>query len=243
MGSDLCVQAEKFHSGYLSVRSARILSFIINDSFIIINMDRSHSGLPSFPRNLLAMTNAEQWVLVAHLVRPQGRNGELLAEILTDFPERFAERHHLILLHPEDKTPPRPVTLEEHWLHKGRIVLKFAGIDSISDAETLRGLDVAIPREQRAPLEEDAVYIDDLIGCHIIDIGGEDPQDIGPITGVDRDTTSTPLLVLQSANRKEELLIPFAKAWLRKVDIESKRIEMSLPEGLLTINAPLSTEE
>jgi 16S rRNA processing protein RimM len=189
------------------------------------------------------MTNTEQWVLVAHLVRPQGRNGELLAEILTDFPERFAERHHLVLLHPEDKTPPREVTLEEHWLHKGRIVLKFAGIDSISDAETLRGLDVAIPREQRAPLEDDAVYIDDLIGCHIIDVSGNAPHDIGPIFTVDREITSAPLLVLRPPTNNGELLIPFAKAWLRKVDIENKRIEMSLPEGLLTINAPVSAEE
>lgn len=189
------------------------------------------------------MTNREEWVLIAHLVRPQGRNGELLAEILTDFPERFAERRNLVLLHPDDKTPPRPAILEEHWLHKGRVVLKFAGIDSISDAETLRGLDVAIPRAQRAPLEEDAVYIDDLIGCHIIDVSGGTTRDLGPIISVDRDITSTPLLVLQPSTGKEEVLIPFARAWLRKVDIESKRIEMSLPEGLLTINEPFSSEE
>src|SRR5580698_738193 len=189
------------------------------------------------------MTNSEPWVLVARLVRPQGRTGELLAEILTDFPERFTERRSLVLLHPEGKTPPRPVTLDDYWLHKGRVVLKFSGIDSITDAEALRGLDVAIPREQHAPLEDDAVYIDDLIGCHIIDVSGGTTRDLGPIISVDRDITSTPLLVLQSSTRKEELLIPFAKAWLRKVDIESKRIEMLLPEGLLTINEPLRSEE
>jgi 16S rRNA processing protein RimM len=191
------------------------------------------------------VTNAEPWVLVAHLVRPQGRNGELLAEILTDFPERFAERRHLVLLHPDGKTPPRPVLLDEHWLHKGRIVFKFAGVDSITEAETLRGLDVAIPREQRAPLEDDAVYIDDLIGCHIIDVSSGNSRDIGSVVSVDRDITSTPLLVLHltgPATSKEELLIPFAKAWLRKVDIENKRIEMSLPEGLLTINASVPGE-
>jgi 16S rRNA processing protein RimM len=193
------------------------------------------------------MTNSEPWVLVARLVRPQGRTGELLAEILTDFPERFTERRSLVLLHPEGKTPPRPVTLDDYWLHKGRVVLKFSGIDSITDAEALRGLDVAIPREQRAPLEDDAVYIDDLIGCHIIDVSGPDAHDIGPIVNVDRDITSTPLLVVHAPTEhdpteKDELLIPFAKAWLRHVDIENKRIEMLLPEGLLTINAPLSVE-
>ena len=191
------------------------------------------------------MTAAEQnsdWVLVAHLVRSQGRNGELLADILTDFPERFAERTQLTLLDPDGKIPPRPVTLEDHWLHKGRIVLKFSGIDSISDAETLRGLNVAIDRSQRAPLDDDGVYIDDLVGCHIIDLGNGG-RDIGAITDVDRDTTSTALLVVGTPGSKDEVLIPFAKAWLKKIDLEQKRIEMSLPEGLLTINAPLTKEE
>ncbi|WP_158748343.1 ribosome maturation factor RimM [Acidobacterium sp. S8] len=182
------------------------------------------------------------WILVARLIRPQGRNGELLADILTDFPERFAERSSLTLLHSNGKTPPRTVTLENHWLHKGRIVLKFAGIDSISDAETLRGLDVAIARSQRAPLEEDAVYIDDLIGCHVIDLS-QGNRDIGAVTDVDRDTTSTPLLVIGKTGSKDEVLIPFAKAWLHKIDLDQKRLEMSLPNGLLTINAPLTSEE
>jgi 16S rRNA processing protein RimM len=187
------------------------------------------------------MTNTEPWVIIAHLVRPQGRDGELIADILTDFPERFAERRHLVLLSPDGTS--RPIELEDHWLHKGRVVLKFAGIDSISDADTLRGLDIAIPRDQRAPLEDDSVYIDDLIGCHIIDTGPANAGDIGPIVSVDREATSTPLFIVRTAGNKDELLIPFAKAYLKKVDVNEKRIEMALPEGLLTINAPGNNDE
>ena len=187
-------------------------------------------------------TSKESWVLIAHLVRPQGRDGELIADILTDFPERFAERRHLFLLSPDGKSS-RPIELQEHWQHKGRVVLKFAGIDSISDAETLRGYDVVVPRDQRAPLEDDSVYIDDLIGCHIIDIGPASAGDIGPIVNVDRETTSTPLLIVHAAGNKEELLIPFAKAYLRRIDLAGKRIEMTLPEGLLTINSPGNQED
>jgi 16S rRNA processing protein RimM len=182
------------------------------------------------------MADKDPWVLIAHLVRPQGRDGELIAEILTDFPERFAERRHLFLLS-GDGNSSRPIELEGHWLHKGRVVLKFAGINSISDAEALRGLDVAIPRDQRAPLEDDSVYIDDLIGCHIIDIGPAHTGDIGAIAGVNREITSTPLLIVDAAETNEEILIPFAKAYLRNINLAQKRIEMSLPEGLLTINA------
>jgi 16S rRNA processing protein RimM len=187
------------------------------------------------------MMETQPWVVIAHLVRPQGRSGELIAEILTDFPERFSERRHLFLLSPDGKSS-RPVELEAHWLHKGRIVFKFFGVNSISDAEALRGFDVAIPRDQRAPLEADSVYIEDLLGCHIIDIGPVNAGDIGPIAGVDRETTSTPLLVVHPAGSKEELLVPFAKAYLKKIDLEQKRIEMSLPEGLLTVNTPGMSE-
>jgi 16S rRNA processing protein RimM len=192
--------------------------------------------------NHFMTTSKDPWVLVAHLVRPQGRDGEIIADILTDFPERFSERRHLFLLSSDGKSS-RPIELEEHWLHKGRVVMKFAGINSISDADTLRGLDVAIPRDQRAPLEGDSIYIDDLIGCHIIDTGPANAGDIGAISTVDREITSTPLLIVKAKGSKEEILIPFAKAYLRKIDLEQKQIEMNLPEGLLTINAPGGSEE
>jgi 16S rRNA processing protein RimM len=185
------------------------------------------------------------WVLVAQLVRTQGRRGELLADLLTDFPERFAERKRLYLRKPagEPAAPSvREVRLESHWLHKGRIVLKFAGIDSISDAELLRGLDVAIPAVERAPLDDGSVYISDLIGCHVIDLRSNQ-RDAGEVVDVDRDTTATPLLVVRAPGQKDEVLIPFAKAFLRKVDLDAKRIEMELPEGLLELNSPLTPEE
>lgn len=181
----------------------------------------------------------ENRVLVAHLVRPWGRKGEMIADILTDFPERFAERRHLWLFSPNGKS--RAVELEGYRLHHGRVILKFAGIDSISDAEALRGYDVAIPHSQRAPLEDGSVYIDDLIGCHVYD-AGSGPRDIGVIVGVDRESTSTPLLIVRAQGGKEDLLIPFVKAWLHKIDLEQKRLEMSLPEGLLDINSPGNDE-
>src|SRR5690242_11204931 len=109
------------------------------------------------------------FVVVAHLVRAQGRHGELIAEILTDFPERFAGHPRVWLTPPDAISTPRETAIERHWMHKGRIVLKFAGIDSITDAEIYRGWDVAIPREERVPLTDDMIYIADLIGCHVID--------------------------------------------------------------------------
>jgi 16S rRNA processing protein RimM len=184
------------------------------------------------------MTSAG-WAIVARLVRPQGRHGEILGDLLTDFPELFAQRRLLYLVASETSpTPARELTLERHWLHKGRIVLKFTGVDSINDAEALRDLLVAIPASERAPLTGDAVYISDLIGCEVVDLAAASTP-VGRIADVDREAG---LLIVRPA-RGEEVLIPFAKAYLVAVDVAAKRIEMSLPGGLLDINAPITEEE
>jgi len=184
------------------------------------------------------MSTDGPWAILARLVRPQGRIGEILADILTDFPERFAERKRLFLVSSETSPGPvREVTLERHWLHKGRIVLKFAGVDSISDAEALRGLLVAVPASERAELTDGSVYIGDLIGCEVIDLNAAKP--VGVVAGVDREAG---LLQVKTPGG-EEALVPFAKEYLVRMDVAGKRIEMRLPEGLLNINAPMTDEE
>lgn len=183
--------------------------------------------------------DSDTWVWLAKIRRPQGRKGEVFAEILTDFPEKFAERKRLWLLRDVASTPPQPpreVELIAHWLHKGGVVLHFATIDSITAAETLAGLIVAIPREERAPLAEDEVYIGDLIGCTLFDATNPagSPVAVGIIEDVDRTAGPVPLLVVQSS--AGEVLIPFAKSYLRTLDLEGKRVEMALPEGLVELN-------
>lgn len=183
-----------------------------------------------------------QWVSLARIRRPQGRKGEILAEILTDFPEKFAERRRLWLLPPEgmvqdtEQGTSREVELVAHWLHKGGIVLHFAGVNSISDAEALAGMIVAIPRAERAALAEDEAYIGDLIGCALVDVAGGAAVRVGEIEGVDRSAGPVALLVVRSG-AGGEILIPFARSYLRKIDLEAKRVEMALPEGLVDLNA------
>jgi 16S rRNA processing protein RimM len=183
--------------------------------------------------------------VLAHLVRPQGRHGEILADILTDFPERFSERKRLFLIPAETaptsaakNLPPREISLEHHWLHKGRIVFKFAGVDSINDADGLRGMDVAIPVSERATLTDGAVYVSDLIGCEVVDLA-DASRNIGRAVDVDREAA---LLVVEDGSGGE-VLIPFVQAFVAKIDLEAKRIALRLPPGLLDINAPLSEEE
>ena len=179
---------------------------------------------------------AEQWVWLARIRRPQGRKGEVFADILTDFPEKFAERRRLWLLREEAAATAHEVTLGNHWLHKGGVVLHFSGIDSISDAETLNGLVVAIPLTERAALADDEVYVGDLIGCALVDVATAEPVEVGEIEDVDRTAGPVALLVVRGAGG--EVLVPFAKSYLRSIDLKGKRVEMALPEGLTDLNSP-----
>jgi 16S rRNA processing protein RimM len=183
-----------------------------------------------------AVTAPDAWVWLARIRRPQGRKGEVFAELLTDFPEKFAERKRLWLLGRAGLRPPREVELIAHWTHKDGIVLHFAGVDSISAAETLKELIVAIPRTERAALGEDEVYVGDLIGCSLVDVAGAAPVLVGEIEEVDR--TAGPVALLVVIGEAGEVLIPFAKSYLRKIDLEARRVEMALPEGLVELNAP-----
>jgi 16S rRNA processing protein RimM len=185
-----------------------------------------------------------QWVWLARIRRPQGRKGEVFADILTDFPEKFSERRRLWLVanpdSPRAKTSPSPreVELVGHWLYKGGIVLHFGISNSISDAETLAGLIVAIPFTDRAQLSDDEVYVGDLIGCTLFDVGGQKPVSVGVIEDVDRAAGPVALLVVNAAGSEDEILVPFAKSYMRAVDLPGKRVEMALPGGLIDLNAP-----
>jgi 16S rRNA processing protein RimM len=196
----------------------------------------------------------EPWVWLARIQRPQGRKGEVFAEILTDFPEKFTTRHKLWLLRDETHTPsvagpshsgtlisakpsappPREVELTNHWLHKGGIVLHFGGVDSISTAEELKGLIVAIPRAERAELGSGEAYVSDLVGCTLVDVAGANAAPIGMIEEVDRSAGPTALLVVRG--ERGEILVPFAKSYLRRMDLDVKRVEMALPKGLVDLN-------
>jgi 16S rRNA processing protein RimM len=223
--------------GWNSVSDAPKLS-AVGDS---MHSDAQAAGAEARP----AARATPAWVVVARLIRPHGRRGELIAEILTDFPERFHQRSRLFLIPPERiGSRPREVGLENFWFLRSRLVMKIQGIDSINDAEGLRGFTVAIPAAERAPLDAGSVYVSDLIGCRVVDLnrGG---ADVGAIIDVDRDSSSTELLVVRRGNGEggEDLQIPFVAEYVVRVDAAHRRLEMRLPEGLLEINAPMTEEE
>ena len=128
--------------------------------------------------------------------------------------------------------------IEDLWPHKGLLVLKFQGIDSMSDAELLIGSELQIPSAKRAQLEPGWNYISDLIGCVVLDRARE----IGRIEDVQFGAGEAPLLIVANgAGKKFE--VPFADAYLEGVDVGQRQVRMKLPDGMLEINAPVTAEE
>jgi 16S rRNA processing protein RimM len=177
----------------------------------------------------------DAWVAIARVLRPRGRRGEVVAEVLTDFPERFATTKRAFLENPE--TVPQPVEIAETWWHEGRLILRFAGVDSITQAERLRGRLLMIPQQERVALGENQYYVWQLIGCAVFCRGSRQP--LGEVTGIEPTGGVELLKVRRSgfeAARSGDLLIPFAHEICPEIDVGARRIVIDPPEGLLDLN-------
>jgi 16S rRNA processing protein RimM len=176
------------------------------------------------------------YITLARVVKTQGRYGEVAAEVHSDIPDRFMAGMKLAALGKENAR--RELEIEDLWPHKGLLVLKFVGVDSMSDAEELIGSELQVPRAQRAELEAGWTYVNDLVGCAVFDHGNE----VGRIEDVQFGAGEAPLLIVVNAAGKK-FDVPFAEAYLEKVDAVRREVRMNLPEGMLEINAPLTAEE
>lgn len=177
----------------------------------------------------------DQWLVVARVLRPRGRKGEVAAEVLTDFPERFATMRRAYL--EVSGGQPEPAEVAASWWHQGTLILHFSGVDSISKAERLRGRMVLIPRDERARLGRNQYYLWELVGCAVLRRGG-DP--VGTVIGVEV-TGGVDLLRVReegTARTAQDLLIPLAEEICTGIDVIARRIVIDPPEGLLDLNGP-----
>ncbi|HEY6189731.1 MAG TPA: ribosome maturation factor RimM [Pyrinomonadaceae bacterium] len=174
-----------------------------------------------------AASSDEELVAVARAVRTRGLRGEVVAELLTDFPERFEKLERLIAVAPGGER--RVLILEEHWFQRERIVLKFAGYDSVEAASALVGSEFAVPEAERVELPEDEFYDWELEGCVVETIEGER-------VGVVREMLKTggvEMLVVENDRADREHLIPLAEEICVEINVAEKLIRIDAPEGLL----------
>jgi 16S rRNA processing protein RimM len=172
-------------------------------------------------------------VTVARILRARGLRGEVAAEILTDFPERLPKLREVWLS--DGHNVPRLARVRRCWLSPsrgGQAVFHFAEIDTIEEAEKLRGLEIQIPIEERAKLSAGNYFVSDLVGCEIWEAGASLP--LGTVRDVQFAGGAAPLLAVDAPGG--EVLIPLASEFCPRIDVKSKRIDVSLPDGLLDLN-------
>ncbi len=199
------------------------------------------------------------WIAVARLMRPQGRRGELLTEPMTDLPDIFVEGRAFGLGNSQATQPIKTqMTLEESWQPQGRqagrLVLKLAGVDSISEAEALAGQQLFLRESDLPALAPDTFLVRDLVGCALWD----EDHAVGTVVGLEFPIGAdgrtrlaeaadllvvAPLAVAPSFDQSpddaaEPVLVPFVQAWLVAVDLAARRITMRLPPGLFSAPDP-----
>ena len=200
-------------------------------------------------------TQTPRWVLVARILKARGNKGEVAAELLTDFPERLTRLQEVFVGHAEGKNEPRRMALKSCWLsqnHRGQAVFHFEGVESISEAEKFRGLEVLLPFEQRVTLPVGQYFVADLIGCSVFENPSappvvasspcslaEAPSLLGTVRDVQfpgEEFSGTPLLEVETS--QGEILIPLAVDICTKIDTAARRIDVVLPDGLRDLNQP-----
>ena len=185
-----------------------------------------------------------EYVTLARIQTTHGRQGEVAADLLTDFPERFEPGLEVLVGTGERQ---RRLRIEDAWLHRGkhpeRLILKFQSVDSLTDAEALCDSTIQLPLAERHALPQGRLYVSDLIGCAVIERGSV----LGKVEAWD-ETGGVPLLRVgghgadgladaQANAQDDALLIPYTPEICYAVDIANKEIHVRLPEGLQKLNA------
>ena len=166
-------------------------------------------------------------VLIARVAKPRGLKGEVACDLLTDFPERFEWLEEVIAVFPGGRR--RRLNLEGHWLHGGRVILKFAGFDSPEASAALAGCELAVPESEAVELEEGEFYDWQLEGCRVETVGG---AEVGAVSEVLHTGGEAPVLVILD-ERNRENLVPLAESICVEIDVDAKLIRVDAPEGLL----------
>lgn len=167
-------------------------------------------------------------ILVAHIAKTRGLRGEVVADLLTDFPDRFESLKSLIGISKDGGKCS--LQIEEQWFHGQRLVLKFAGFDSIDDAKELVNYDLAIPAVERVELPADSFYEWELVGCRVDTTDG---RELGEVKEIMRTGGVEILAVVDQTGR--DRLIPMASDIVVEIDKEKKLIRIDPPEGLLEL--------
>jgi 16S rRNA processing protein RimM len=177
----------------------------------------------------------DQPVLIATRLRLRGPGGRLTAFLVPAGIDQFRGRSWVLV--GQAGGPVERQEIEEYTVYGRKVILKLRGVDTLSAAEPLVGLDIFIPCKGLVDLPEGAYYIFELVGMKVVTSDG---RDLGTVRDV-VETGGTPLLsIAESRNPapmegRKEILVPMARSICKNIDTASGTITVDLPEGLLEL--------
>ncbi|MFC1958117.1 ribosome maturation factor RimM [Chloroflexota bacterium] len=164
-----------------------------------------------------------EFITIGKILSPWGTGGKLTVEVATDFPQRFDPSSIVYIAQ-------KPVTIESTEWQRGKAIIKLNTINSLKDAEELRGELVEIEHGQLYSLPEGQYYHFQLVGLEVWTTQGEL---LGNITEI-LTASSNDNYIVNGA--KGEILIPAIEDVIKSVDIHKGRLVIEPIEGLLKLN-------
>ncbi|MCG8401972.1 MAG: ribosome maturation factor RimM [Firmicutes bacterium] len=165
-----------------------------------------------------------QYIDIGKIVNTRGHRGEVRVLPLTDFPERFLGMKS-VLLEIEGRVEARAV--EKTYKHGKFVIIKFAGIDDMDAAQSLKNTFLKITREELTSLPEDSYYIFDILGLEVYTTGD---RHLGRVKDVIQ-TGANDVYVVEGASPRP-LLIPALRRVVLDINIKEGKMVVELPEGL-----------
>jgi 16S rRNA processing protein RimM len=167
--------------------------------------------------------------LVGRIARAHGIKGQVIVNLETDFPEaRFRPGATLFTTRGGQVEAKTLTTVR---FQNGRPVIGIQGVETMTDAEQLAGLELRVPVEELPPLPAGTFYHHELVGCRVATAAG---AHVGTVEAVEGTMGGSRLVV---AGAKGEILIPLVTDICRTIDVAGKQIVIEPPEGLLDLNA------
>lgn len=165
--------------------------------------------------------------IVAQVLRSHGRRGEVVLRPLTDHMETLmcADRVYL------GQKADQPVAVESIRLHKANPLLKLEGINDMTSAQAMKGVEICLPLEKLLPLEKGEYFLHDLIGLTVMDHRG---IRIGTVEGIME--TGGPPVITGAASDGKQFMVPFASGTIQDVDLEKGTIRLIDLPGLVDEN-------
>jgi 16S rRNA processing protein RimM len=170
-------------------------------------------------------------IAVGVIRKAHGVRGEASVEPWTDSADRFDDLEAVTLVSPDEKQT-RQATVESVRIHAGRALVKFAGIDAPEDVQLLHNWTVEIPEEDARELEEDEYFLHDLAGLTLVDAEG---RERGVVLEAYEGGGGILLNVKRPDGREFEL--PFAAELCTEIDLDARRMVVTLPEGIEDLDA------